>query len=273
MNAPLLSPIPAPDQAPSYLLLDSLEFDVVYEQLDFRSSKCVIQAAIRSQITGSDIDITFAETCILNGDGICIAKANNCHFRAGHIYKVGHAVNCTREEGAQLVEGVHMTSRLGSKRRGAMSSLVSFALLTDPETQTQVVRANVASNLDLRLKQAMRLYRKYIDLCDDTMQGVGAQEKTILPVSFKVTAEQDTCSSQSTQSSQDTEMSQPEKDNVIENLRCMVCVSKLANAFFLPCGHLCYCMQCAHASMKEDKLFCPICRGFVQECKQVNNYS
>ena len=41
---------------------------------------------------------------------------------------------------------------------------------------------------------------------------------------------------------------------------CKVCLDKEANVVFVPCGHLCTCMDCAGSLTK-----CPICRARIEK--------
>ncbi|XP_078493298.1 E3 ubiquitin-protein ligase XIAP-like [Ciona intestinalis] len=50
-----------------------------------------------------------------------------------------------------------------------------------------------------------------------------------------------------------------------EERKCKVCLDKMADIVFIPCGHLCTCIECASALNK-----CPICRNKIE--KSIRTY-
>ncbi|KAJ1882942.1 hypothetical protein H4R99_001284 [Coemansia sp. RSA 1722] len=51
---------------------------------------------------------------------------------------------------------------------------------------------------------------------------------------------------------------------VDDNL-CKICWDAATNVVFTPCGHLCTCLGCTEAIMKQERRECPICREFIKE--------
>ena len=49
--------------------------------------------------------------------------------------------------------------------------------------------------------------------------------------------------------------------------QCVVCMEELASVAMIPCGHVCLCMTCVQAAMKEGR--CPVARCEVQGVYQV----
>lgn len=57
-------------------------------------------------------------------------------------------------------------------------------------------------------------------------------------------------------------------DGMIDLGDCCICLDKIKTHAFLPCGHLCSCMDCASflAAQREP---CPICRRPIQRAAQI----
>lgn len=51
---------------------------------------------------------------------------------------------------------------------------------------------------------------------------------------------------------------------------CKICFDMKINCVILPCGHLCICMNCSRQLSKRSGK-CPVCRGPIQQAKQVYN--
>uniref|UniRef100_H2Z945 RING-type domain-containing protein n=1 Tax=Ciona savignyi TaxID=51511 RepID=H2Z945_CIOSA len=45
-----------------------------------------------------------------------------------------------------------------------------------------------------------------------------------------------------------------------EERKCKICLDRVSNIVFVPCGHLCCCSECADGMKK-----CPICRDKIRE--------
>lgn len=46
-----------------------------------------------------------------------------------------------------------------------------------------------------------------------------------------------------------------------EDLTCLICYERLKSAMFLPCAHICCCMECVKSS---DLSECPVCRSNIE---------
>ena len=57
-------------------------------------------------------------------------------------------------------------------------------------------------------------------------------------------------------------------DSELEGNGCLVCCDNVANMINYPCGHVCYCHNCAQAVIEKDDL-CPHCRQKISDCKQI----
>ncbi|XP_076818304.1 baculoviral IAP repeat-containing protein 2-like [Clavelina lepadiformis] len=97
-------------------------------------------------------------------------------------------------------------------------------------------------------------------------------EATGEPVSLVSTGQQDTA--QETEEPMDAEISMPEGATpsmearireLQEERKCKICLDRMADVVFVPCGHLCSCTECAQALRK-----CPICRMKIE--KSIRTY-
>ncbi|KAG8457289.1 hypothetical protein KFE25_001026 [Diacronema lutheri] len=50
---------------------------------------------------------------------------------------------------------------------------------------------------------------------------------------------------------------------------CILCCERDVNCALLGCGHMCYCMQCAHLAHARGQVACPMCRAPVRELLRV----
>ncbi|XP_076818309.1 E3 ubiquitin-protein ligase XIAP-like isoform X2 [Clavelina lepadiformis] len=92
------------------------------------------------------------------------------------------------------------------------------------------------------------------------------------PVSVVTAGQQDTA--QATEEPMDAEISMPEDvtpsmeariRELQEERKCKICLDRIADVVFVPCGHLCSCTECAQALRK-----CPICRMKIE--KSIRTY-
>ncbi|KAJ1627212.1 hypothetical protein T492DRAFT_1026893 [Pavlovales sp. CCMP2436] len=50
---------------------------------------------------------------------------------------------------------------------------------------------------------------------------------------------------------------------------CILCCDRDVNCAFVGCGHMCYCMHCAHLARARGEEGCPLCRAPVRDLLQV----
>ncbi|CAG2212464.1 unnamed protein product [Mytilus edulis] len=62
---------------------------------------------------------------------------------------------------------------------------------------------------------------------------------------------------------EDTESILEENRRIEESKLCKICLENKVNVVFLPCGHICACLDCSPAIRK-----CAICREFIKKCNE-----
>ena len=58
--------------------------------------------------------------------------------------------------------------------------------------------------------------------------------------------------------------------SVHNNYHCIICLLNTPNMFNYPCGHSCFCSECADEAIMHDNK-CPNCRQRIVDCKQIFN--
>ncbi len=57
-----------------------------------------------------------------------------------------------------------------------------------------------------------------------------------------------------------------EKDDALKGGECVVCLDVESNAVFVPCGHICMCMECIDTNKTKE---CPICRKAITQVVKI----
>lgn len=66
----------------------------------------------------------------------------------------------------------------------------------------------------------------------------------------------------------DSIQSRIDPDIVNDATSCLACQTTKRDALFMPCRHICFCLDCTNIHIKKDKE-CPICRTSIKEILNV----